>query len=170
MKKSSLLLILAFLVVCAFAQHSPTVGNSATAQVTGTIVQPIGISKNIDMNFGNVAAGLAPGYVTLYPNATRNPVGGVTLPAITGTVAAADFTVTGFPNSTYSITLPVSVIITSPGSFTMTVNNWTSSPSGTGTINNIGTSDLTVGADMQVGASQAVGVYTGNFTVTVNYN
>jgi len=57
----------------------------------------------------------------------------------------------------------------------MTVNTWSSNPSGTGTLTG-GTSTLLVGATLNVGASQPAGVYntanaggSGEFTVTVNY-
>jgi hypothetical protein len=52
----------------------------------------------------------------------------------------------------------------------MTVDTWTSNPSGTGTLTS-GTSTLNVGGTLNVGASQVAGVYTASdaFTVTVDY-
>jgi len=52
----------------------------------------------------------------------------------------------------------------------MDADNFTSTPSGTGTLSS-GTQNLTVGATLNVAAAQTPGVYTsGNFNVTVNYN
>ncbi|MCE5320546.1 MAG: DUF4402 domain-containing protein, partial [Bacteroidales bacterium] len=79
---------------------------SATATATSTIVTPIAISKTVDMNFGNVAVSSSAGTVVLATAGTRTATGGVTLPATSGTIAAAEFTVTGQAGYTYSITLP----------------------------------------------------------------
>jgi hypothetical protein len=143
---------------------------SATATVSATIITPIAITKTVDMNFGNIAVGLTGGTVVLDPANARTKTGGVTLPAVAGTVSAASFTVTGLAASTYSITLPATVIIVS-GTPTMTVSAFTSTPSGTGLLTS-GTQTLTVGGTLTVAASQAAGLYTlaNGLSVTVNYN
>jgi hypothetical protein len=53
----------------------------------------------------------------------------------------------------------------------MTVNAFSSNPSGTGTLTG-GSEVLNVGATLNVGAAQPAGTYTNaaGFTVTVNYN
>ena len=147
---------------------------TATASASATIITPITIIKNVDMNFGNVAvsASLA-GTVVLDPAGTRTTAGagGVTLPSTTGTVAGADFTVSGQASYTYAITLPSNATLTD-GTNTMTVNAFTSIPSATGTLSTGGTQDLKVGATLNVSAAQAAGVYTNSTAVpvTVNYN
>lgn len=147
---------------------------TATATATATIVTPISISKTADMSFGNIAvqAGTG-GTVVLAPAGTRTTggAGGVTLPATTGTVTAAAFTVNGNGSYTYAITLPSVVTLTrASGTETMDATSFTSTPSGTGTLSG-GTQNLTVGATLTVAAAQVPGVYTsGNFNVTVNYN
>jgi Domain of unknown function (DUF4402) len=158
------LVCVAFVNTIAFAQAS------ATANASATIVTPISISKNNDMNFGNVATDGTVGTVILAPASTRTLTGGVTLPATTGTVAAASFAVTGSGSYTYSISLPSSVIIAS-GANQMTVNTFTSTPSLTGTLSS-GAQTLLIGATLNLTAPQAAGSYTSAspFTVTVNYN
>src|SRR3954462_564540 len=107
---------------------------TATASASATIITPISITKTVDMNFGNVAVSATiAGTTVLAPAGTRTTggAGGVTLPATTGTVAAASFTVSGQGSYTYAITLPTSATITDAGSHTMTVNAFTSSPSAT---------------------------------------
>lgn len=149
----------------AFAQVS------ASASASATIVAPIAIAKTVDMNFGNVAVSpTVAGTVIMTPAGARSITGGVTLPATTGTVTAASFTVTGTPGYTYSITLPGATTITD-GTNTMGVGTWTSSPTPTGTLTG-GTETLTVGATLTVAAAQPAGVYTSATacTVTVNYN
>ena len=162
-----------FLPIVMFAFTVSTFAQvSATATATATIVSPIAIAKTVDMNFGNVAASVALGTVILNPAGGRSTTGGVTLPATTGTVTAASFTVTGTPGYTYAITLPAAALTITSGGPSMTVDTWTSNPTPTGTLV-AGTSTLTVGATLHVGASQAAGVYgipAETFTVTVNYN
>ena len=145
-----------------------------TASATGTaeIVAPIAIANAVDMNFGNVAEAGA-GTVILDPAGTRTTTGSVTLPAITGTVTAASFTVTGTSGYTYTITLPSTdyTITRTAGAETMIVNAFTSNPNGTGTLTG-GSETLNVGATLNVAAGQVPGTYTNatGFDVTVNYN
>ena len=72
------------------------VGGSAFAQVTAsatasaTILEPIAISKTVDMNFGNLAVNADPGTIVLTPESARTATGGVTfLPTNAGTITAA---------------------------------------------------------------------------------
>ncbi len=170
MKKNIKLLVLVFTllmgsVVSSFAQVSASSSSSAT------IIIPINITKTVDMNFGNVAVNAVAGTVILAPAGGRTLTGGVTLPAVTGTVTAASFTVTGAPTYTFSISLPSSPLTITSGSNTMTVTAFTSTPSTTGTLA-AGTATLLVGATLNVGINQVAGTYTSAtpFSVTVNYN
>lgn len=171
MKKLSILISL----VALFSIASVTVNAqvTATATTSATIITPIAISKITDLNFGNVAVSpTVSGSVLLSPASARTAGGGVTLPAITGTVSAAKFTVTGLSGSTFSISLPVAAITLSDGSsHTMTVGSFTSTPTPTGTLTG-GTMDILVGATLNVSAAQAAGLYTNaaGLAVTVNYN
>ena len=148
---------------------------NATATSSSTIVSPIAISKTVDMNFGNVAVSAEAGTVVLTPAGTRPTItGGVTLPATTGTVAAASFTVTGAAGYTYAITLPSTHTVTS-GANNMTVDAFVSTPTvAAGGVLTSGSQTLLVGATLNVSGSQAAGTYTSAvlspFTVTVNYN
>ena len=154
---------------------------SANAQITAssnaeaTIITTINLEMETELNFGNLAVTSTGGVVTLEPTsaAIRTQVGGVTFPTVIGTVTAAEFTVTGVPESTYSITLPsTDLTITNPTGQTMIVNNFTSTPTPTGELSLSGDETIYVGADCIVGDNQAPGVYTSAvpFDVTVNYN
>ena len=147
------------------AQNSATTSANANAR----IIAPITLVKTVDLNFGDVVPGASIGTVVVAPGGARTSAGGATLGSATGVTAAA-FTVGGLANATYSITLPAAPItITGPTS-TMTVDTFTSSPTPTGTIGAGGTQTLNVGATLNVGVAQAVGAYTGTFSVTVAYN
>lgn len=165
------LLVSMGIALASVAFATPTFAQaSASADASATIVAPISISKNNDMDFGNVATNGAVGTVVLPPTGARTRTGGVTLPVTTGSFAAASFAVAGSGSYTYSISLPTSVVITS-GSDNMTVNTFTSSPSPTGALSS-GAQTLNIGATLNLIALQPAGTYTSAtaFTVTVNYN
>jgi len=170
--KKSILIFLAIVMVVGFSNKAVAQA-TASATATATIVTPIAITKTVDMNFGNVAVTGTAGTVVLTPAGTRSVTGGVTLPNVTGTVAAASFNVAGEGAYTYAITLPsTGYTITKAVTLeTMTVNAFTSTPSGTGELT-AGAQTLTVGATLNVGVAQVAGVYTNatGFDVTVNYN
>lgn len=149
---------------------------SATATASATIVAPISITKNTDMNFGNIAVQAATGgTVILATDGSRTRTAGVTLPAVPGTVSAATFTVDGEINYTYDITLPGAAVVLTRGggTETMSATAFTSDPAiAAGALDGAGTEDISVGATLTVAAAQVPGTYiTGTpFTVTVNYN
>ena len=169
--KKNFLSLLAIGIIAVFSNNA-NAQVSATANATATIVAPITITQVDDLEFGNLAvqSGTA-GTVVMAPAGTRTKTGGVTLPATTGTFNAADFTIGGTAGYTYAITLPAGALTINSGANTMTVDTWTSTPSGTGTLTG-GNETLKVGATLNVAAGQAGGTYqhaTG-FSVTVNYN
>lgn len=165
-KLISFAVIFAGITTAAFAQAS------ATSNASATIVGPIGITNTTAMNFGNIAVSGVAGTVVMTPAGVRSVTGGCTLPAVTGSPAAAVFNVTGAANYTYVITLPAAATTITSGANNMTVDTWTSTPSGTGTLSAGGSQTLTVGATLNVAGGQAAGTYVSGtpFTVTVNYN
>lgn len=170
MKKGTKLILAAFVMMVSASSTYAQATASATA--TATIVSPITITKTVDMNFGNVAVHATNGgTVILDPASARTTTGGVTLPAVAGTVTAAARDVAGEGTYTYAITLPSSAVTLTSGANNMTVTAFTSSPSGTGALT-AGAQTLYVGATLNVAASQASGTYVSGtpFDVTVNYN
>ncbi len=176
MKNFTRLFAVASLLIIFAVTAQAQVTDNSTA--TATIIAPIGIDKQVDLNFGNLSVSGTQGVVTLEPTsaALRSQVGGVTFPAVAGTVTAAEFAISGVPESTYSILLPSTDLVitntTGTGGETMIVNNFTSTPTPTGELNLSGTETLYVGADVTVAANQQSGVYVSAvpFDVTVNYN
>lgn len=143
------------------------------ATVTATIVTPITITKTVDMNFGNAAVNATPGTILLLPAGTRSATGGVSfLTGNPGTVTAAEFDITGLPAATYSISITNVPVTVTDGTNNMTVDTFTRTPAGAGTLTGGGTETVFVGATLNVPASQPAGVYASvtPFTVTVNYN
>lgn len=132
----------------------------ANAQVTS-------VTAISGLNFGSFVAN-GSGSVTVAASGLRSKSGSVTLLSQGAPAAAAQFTVSGSPNASYSISLPTESSLTGPGS-AMTLSIFTSTPSGSGLLAAGGTQTLSVGATLTVGASQTPGTYSGNFNVTVQH-
>lgn len=152
-----------------FIAHQASAAD-ATANGTAEIITAISIIKNTDLRFGKFAAGTG-GTVVMGTDGSRMQTGAVVLSALDAG-GAASFSVSGASDATYAITLPSSATLTGPGSpaATMSVDTFTSNPSGTGTLSASGTQTLLVGGTLTVVSDQAVGSYTGTFTVSVEYN
>lgn len=163
------LVILAITTSTVNAQVGLNPTAAATADASAQIIVPIAITKvnGKDLKFGNIIANAIGGTVAISTEGTPT-FSGVNAPSITGDRQQAQFTVTGFAGASYAITLPGSTTLTSTGG-TMTVNNFVSDPGSSGILTG-GSQTLNVGATLNVAASQASGMYTGNFSVTVAYN
>lgn len=122
-----------------------------------------------DLSFGAFVAGSG-GTVTISPQAARTGSGDVVL-MTSGQFSqgrAASFDLSGSSNATYQITLPSdgSVTLTGSQGGSMSLSAFTSSPSGSGQLNLLGTQTLYVGATLAVSSNQAAGSYSGSFSVT----
>jgi hypothetical protein len=146
------------------AQNTAT----AAADANATIISPITIEAGSALSFGDIIAGA--GTVTIATDGTRTNGYQAFSGNQTGTVAAASFDITGQGAYTYAITLPTSDVTLNDGdSGEMVVNNFVSTPDGTGELVD-GASTVSVGATLNVTAGQTTGVYAGSFDVTVAYN
>ena len=161
------------IAVVLFLAANTTNAQSASANISATIVTPITMSRNQDISFGNLAVRDAlGGNIVLTPAGNRQSSNGVTLAGNSGTVTAADFTVMGNIDLSYSIQLPTSILLRhSNGLETMTAAAFTSTPSEIGLLTNGGSQHIQIGATLVVGAGQLTGVYTSSaFEVVVSYN
>ena len=140
------------------------------------IVTPISITETSSLHFGTMAilAG-TPGTCVLSTQGVRTQTGGVNLSVQAPTASNAAYNVSGAVNTTYSITLPASITVTS-GPSSMTINALLARTASagsdglTGTLSAGGTDSFTVGGTLNVSQGQATGTYTGTFDVTVAYN
>lgn len=158
------------------------VGNAYAAVGTGvstaTVVPAITISASQrDLAFGRflIDATVGGGTVIMSSASTgvRTKTGtGLTLVAATPG-NSGQFTVTGDGGATYSIAVAQTTALTS-GANTMNASTFTTTPSTPGTLSGTtgtsGTQIVYIGATLTVAASQAAGLYTGAYTVTVDYN
>ncbi|MDM8161061.1 DUF4402 domain-containing protein [Labilibaculum sp. K2S] len=156
----------------SFAQANATASASATA----TIIAPIAIVKNTDMVFGNIVVQpLAAGQtVTLdaaaVANASHSPL--VTLPNYgIVTPTAAEFTVTGATDYTYTLEYPATISLAGATGIDMSVA-LTCNVEKTAGVLAEGSETLYIGGTLSLGTDQVAEVYTtaSDFDVTVNYN
>jgi hypothetical protein len=121
------------------------------------------------IGFGSFAAGTG-GAVLISPVGARSATGGVVLISASEG-AAAQFTISGDPDFTYSISLPSdgTVALIDGAGHSMEVSGFTSYPSLSGQLSSGGSQALAIGASLNVGANQPAGNYSGSFLITVNY-
>ena len=142
---------------------------SSTANGSATILHPITLVKNQDMDFGILAAPSA-GTAVLDPaTGTVSTTGG--LLALGGTPAAALFTGAASGGSVVNIKLPnQSVNLTRVGGTeTIALSNFTLDGPSKRTMAKASSFQFHVGGTLTVAAGQAEGSYVGTFSVTAQY-
>jgi hypothetical protein len=159
---------------------APARAADGTGTANATVVRPIAIGNSSpNLRFGSFSTTGAGQTVAVATDGARTLVGVLGVSNSQSAFGAASFNVSGEAGMTYAITLPTTINITTGGggaAETMEVSSFVSNPSGTGTLsgtagsNSSGSQTLLVGATLTTVASQATGSYTGNFTVTVQYN
>ena len=156
----------------AVAQTEPSA--SVTGHITAEVITMLAAVETSQLNFGKFSPGPQGGELMVTPENTISVMGSV-WPG-SGTHNAASFFVTGDPGVAYTITLPAEpVTITHMGTArTMTVEDWRSVPaptSGAGMLAD-GSQTVYVGATLKVGTlnDNPVGVYTGTYAVTFDFN
>lgn len=131
----------------------------------------INVSNTRALAFGKFGAGTG-GTITVDPNGARSRSGGLFL-LVSSAASAASFNVSDVnpanANMSYIITLPDNGTVTlNSGAYTMPLNDFSSTPSGSGMLT-AGSQILTVGASLSVSPNQPPGNYSGNFSITLNY-
>ena len=140
--------------------------NSASADITATVQQPITVTKNNDLSFGSVFPGLNKSIAVT--------AGG-----------AAKFTVAGQASTPVNLTFTLPATIANGGN-ALTIASWTghhattdvtsggttftpSASATAATLSGTGGLFVYVGATAQPTVTQAAGSYTGSMTMTVVY-
>lgn len=157
----------------AFAQAFPSDDAPATAR--GVVLQIHSLINQSNLDFGIVTTdGTNTGTVTIAPNAagTRGFTGGVVL--LPSNPTSARFDGRGAPLETVVLTLtpPVGNVLQSAAGDQIAVNSMSVDGAGlTETLTVNGTGDFTayVGGDFGLSATQAAGVYSGDFNLNAEY-
>jgi len=159
------------LALCPMAQlDAAPRAASPPATATGTLLFPLEIVKNRDLDFGNIAAGATAGTVVINPETdTISATGGALL--LGGAPHAAQFTGAAKGNNVVIIRIPKQPVTLTRvgGTQTMTANNFTLQGLDKRAVAARVAFDFKVGATLNVGANQAEGTYVGTFDVSIQY-
>lgn len=178
MQKATLAAAAACAVLCANSAAAKEIAQ-ATGRSDAVVVTRLSLIKVEDLNFGKIVAGPTAGTIVINPNGTRTSTGGVL--AVGDGFNPASFAGYGFRNQTVQISVGSNTptIRRVGGTETMRFDTFTigSAPPTTLTttprtfrINSTtGMFAFDLGATLRVGARQASGMYTGTFSVTINY-
>jgi len=165
------------LLTLGAVQAAPALAASNnTSQISGTaaaaVVTPVSMTNLGNMRFGNLARPSTSGTLTLSPTGAVTTSGGVTgnqaiAQGSTGPTPGT-FSITAGSNQAFTVFGPITFNI-SNGAATMPVTLLTGalqqqSNNGT-TVNYL----LTVGGTLSVAGNQAIGAYSGSYTLTTVY-
>jgi hypothetical protein len=157
---------------------APAFADTASGESRVAIVTPLSFFITDQMSFGTIFSGTTPSTVVLAPNGTRTVTAGNAVLAGNSEQAAV-FAGQGSFNQRIDISVGSNTInLTGPGA-PMQVDTWvvgtnptvqlTTSPLRFRIRGASGVYQFPLGATLQVGANQAPGVYTGNFTINLEY-
>lgn len=162
--------ITAVALMLGFAVQANAQENSDTNTASATVVAPIALTAGVPMAFGNVAVESSRGGTfVLATNGGLTATDGAQLTTNTGTPATFD--VTGEGTYSFAVTLPANgeVVLThsTDATATMSLNDFSENSPGALTG---GAASFAVGASLGITGGQLAGLYSGDFTVSVDYN
>lgn len=144
-----------------------------TGTANATVIVPISISETASLEFGKFTK--AAGVITMAPDGTRTGTGPLSALSTVTPGRAGAMTVSGDPDATYTVSALGGTL--TDGTNNMTLNGMvvttaaaTGVPITTGLLDGTGVQALKIGANLTVDANQASGNYSGNYTVSVDYN
>jgi spore coat protein U-like protein len=162
------------LAVCLAVCAALTVPGHVLAETAGvgvTIVAPLQVAKQGDLEFGGIIPASTSETVTLDVSGAREVTGGLTLVATFPAAVGARFMVRGGASALFNVALPGSTTLSrvGGGATDMAVTDFVSSTGPWGSLGADGTQQVVVGATLHVGADQPIGRYTGTFEVLIEY-
>ena len=162
----SALAALALSTAAASAQTTASADASADARV----VAGLSLERLADLRFGSIIKSYQEGAVTIDPNNGSISYDGGAARGQNTSYQMAQFRAAGEPGYLFSVSLPSQVVITRQGGGEQMWIHDLRTSEGAGVLNNEGgTQRFNVGGRLGIGSNQAVGVYSGSFTVAVQY-
>lgn len=153
---------------------SSALAASVNGTASATVIAPIEIGEVTELAFGKFTA--AAGAVTMSPSGIRTAVNGAATLSSSAPGSAGELIVSGAAAAIYAISSSGGTL-TGPNGRTIPLSDITIAAStadnaliSTGLLSGDGTQSLKTGGKLTVTADQPVGVYAGNYTVTIEYN
>jgi hypothetical protein len=164
-------------IMAMLVTSAPALADQTATDAQIAIVRPLEFIRVENLDFGQVIRASTAGTVTITPNGTRTKTGNVIL--IGTGFQPAKFAGMGSNNQRVDISIgPASVFATGPGA-PMRVRTFVMGSTPTAVLtttpqrfrinSTTGIFTFPVGATLEVGANQTPGTYTGNWTITLNY-
>jgi hypothetical protein len=153
----------------ACAQASSTQATTST----GTILQPIVLTKTADLAFGTIVRPTTgSGVLTVAAaSVSRTTTAGAII--TTSTFSRAGYTIAGEGGQTYSITVPATMTMTRVGgadTLAVTLTSTATSGALTNALGAAGAGSFFVGGALPIANTTVSGAYTGTFNAVVAYN
>ncbi|WP_423140761.1 DUF4402 domain-containing protein [Parablastomonas sp. CN1-191] len=160
--------------VVTVTTNSGSGATTSTGLVTATVFRTLTITNGTLLSFGRISRPLSgAGTVSLPAGAASVAVTGNGVVAIASPApSSAILTANGEGGQALTISVPSSFTMAN-GASTLTVTTQainTGAQTLTGTIGNTGSKTVTVGGSFPITSTTALGAYSGNFTVTFQYN
>lgn len=177
MKKIYVGSVIAGVALLLSVTGTPSQAVTTQGDVQANILSALSFTKGDTLDFGSIMSGSASSVIRIAPiTGARTLVSGNATLVTGGSENDGTFDLDGVGGLSVLIDVPVSTLVTSGGN-NMTVSNFSwsydaSTPlaaDGPAALSLLGSLPLSIGADLAVGANQASGVYTGTYSVTVNY-
>lgn len=141
----------------------------ATGDATATVVEPLQVSQDTAMDFGQFSAPTSATETITMATDGSMTTSGTEIHLFSPIGTAGAFTITGEPGKLVAVSLGAATVqLSDGGTNTMDLSPALSTLAAAldGTT---GQAALSVGGDLDVVAGQAAGSYSGTYTVTVNY-
>lgn len=166
MRNSLRLAAVGALAAASFAT-SAQAATTATATANAEVLSSLTVVSTADLQLGQIAANTG-GTVTVNADSTVASSGAL---ISTGTRSPAAFDVVGSPSALVVVTLPSAAVDLTrvSGTETMSLSGFNTAPNGAFTLDVAGAGSFTVGGTLTVGSGQVPGLYTGTFSVSVEY-
>lgn len=180
MKDKKLLMVgtamvtLSGLVAASRAQGAGTV--TGTIGMDAVIVQALTLTNTVNLDFGTLIPGAAPGTYRIQPNGTPTATGVTELTA----GSAGSIQVNGEEGFGIDVAAIANDSVTGPGpamavnTIEMAFNGGLTAASLSNqilpTVGTVGQATITFGGTLQVGANQTGGTYAGSFQAVIDYN
>ncbi len=154
-------------IIAAFSA-SPALAAGASGPAEAVLISPLSLVNTEDLDFGTLISGALPGTATIDASTgARSVTGGVV--AAGGTPKRAEFVGIGTVGLLTLVSMSPSPILTNGSGGTMPTALVMEGGTGLRLLPGTGVQTFRVGGTLTVGGSQAVGTYSGTFTVTVTY-
>ncbi len=154
-------------------------GPSVTSQIHAEICMGLTLTETHALDFGTMSVPTGAVNVQLSTSANRiaSIPANIQLFSIAPFPANAAYTVVGYPGAAYAISLPPDNVVTiTEGTTPMHVDGFIAKTASagvdglTGTLDGSGNDSFVVGGTLKLITGQPIGIYSGTFDVTVNYN